>query len=412
MHSRAKVGVVFFSTVLVILMVIGGVLGKSTTSDEPYRQLRVYSEVLSRIRSDYVEEPDLRNVTVGALHGLLESLDPFSSYLSPEQYAQYQKRKSSGNADLGLVLSKKFGYVAIISAVSGGPAARSGLQSGDIIEAIEGNSTREMSLEEVKTLLAGTPGSTVNLSVVRVRRGEPQRMTLKREVVAEPPVTRKMVEPGIGYLNIDGFPHGRAREIAAHAQQLLASGARRLVVDVRGAASGDIGEGITAANLFVDHGLITYLQGQKVPRENFAADASRAVIHVPVVVLVNRGTAGAAEVFASAILENGRGDVVGEKTYGVGSVQKLIPLDDGSALLLSVAKYYTPGGKAIQDNGVTPNVAVTDTEPEEVTGPPEEQQQPEAKPQEKQPPKEDPILKKGIEVLKNQAEKKTEKAAA
>jgi carboxyl-terminal processing protease len=400
MHSRVKVGVVLFSTLLVILMLIGGLLGKSTASDGPYRQLAVYSEVLSRIRSDYVEEPDLKSVTVGALHGLLESLDPFSSYLSPEQYARYQKRKTQGNADLGLVLSKRFGYVAIISATPGGPAARGGLQSGDIIEAIDGDSTREMSLEEVKTVLAGKPGSSVTLSVVRVRRGEPQKMVLKREVVAAPPVTRKMVEAGIGYLNVDGFPQGRAREIAAHAQQLLNAGAERLVLDVRGAAEGEISEGIAAANLFIDHGLITYLQGQKYPRQNFPADPALATVRVPVVVLVNRATAGAGEVFASAILENGRGDVVGEKTYGVGSVQKLIPLDDGSALLLSVAKYYTPGGKAIQDTGVTPNVAVTDTEPEEVAALPEEPQ-PEPPPAQPQAPREDSILKKGIEVLKN-----------
>jgi len=405
MHSRVKVGVVLFSTLLVILMLIGGLLGKSTASDGPYRQLAVYSEVLSRIRSDYVEEPDLKSVTVGALHGLLESLDPFSSYLSPEQYARYQKRKTQGNADLGLVLSKRFGYVAIISATPGGPAARGGLQSGDIIEAIDGDSTREMSLEEVKTVLAGKPGSSVTLSVVRVRRGEPQKMVLKREVVAAPPVTRKMVEAGIGYLNIDGFPQGRAREIAAHAQQLLNAGAERLVLDVRGAAEGEISEGIAAANLFIDHGLITYLQGQKYPRQNFPADPVLATVRVPMVVLVNRATAGAGEVFASAILENGRGDVVGEKTYGVGSVQKLIPLDDGSALLLSVAKYYTPGGKAIQDTGVTPNVAVTDTEPEEVAALPEEQQ-PEPPPAQPQAPREDSILKKGIEVLKNAAQKR------
>lgn len=405
MHSRVKVGVVLFSTLLVILMLIGGLLGKSTASDGPYRQLAVYSEVLSRIRSDYVEEPDLKSVTVGALHGLLESLDPFSSYLSPEQYARYQKRKTQGNADLGLVLSKRFGYVAIISATPGEPAARGGLQSGDIIEAIDGDSTREMSLEEVKTVLAGKPGSSVTLSVVRVRRGEPQKMVLKREVVATPPVTRRMVEAGIGYLNIDGFPQGRAREIAAHAQQLLNAGAERLVLDVRGAAEGEISEGIAAANLFIDHGLITYLQGQKYPRQNFPADPALAAVRVPMVVLVNRATAGAGEVFASAILENGRGDVVGEKTYGVGSVQKLIPLDDGSALLLSVAKYYTPGGKAIQDTGVTPNVAVTDTEPEEVAALPEEQQ-PEPPPAQPQAPREDSILKKGIEVLKNAAQKR------
>lgn len=403
MNNRAKVSVVLFSTLVVIFMLIGGLLGKSTAPDGPYRQLAVYSEVLSRIRSDYVEEPDLKSVTVGALHGLLESLDPFSSYLSPEQYVEYQKRKSGGNADLGLILSKKFGYVAIISAIPGGPGAQAGLQYGDIIEAIDGNSTREMSLEEVKTVMSGPPGSSVNLSVVRVRRGEPQKISLKREVVSLPVPTQKMVESDIGYIKTDGFPHGRAKELAARVQQLANTGAHRLVVNLRGAAEGDIDEGITAANLFLDHGVITYLQGQKYPRQNFPADASKASIKLPVVVLVNRGTAGAAEVFAAALLENGRGDVVGEKTYGVGSVQRIIPLDDGSALLLSVAKYYTPGGKAIQDNGITPNVVVAESDQEAAL--PEEEQPPEAR-KEQQPPKEDSILKKGIEVLKNQAEKK------
>jgi carboxyl-terminal processing protease len=394
------------STLLVVFMVIGGVLGKSTNSDNPYRQLQVYSEVLSKIRTDYVEDPDIKSVTVGALHGMLESLDPFSSYLSPEQYAEYQKRKSNGNADLGLVLAKRFGYVGIISPIPGGPAAQAGLQGGDIIEAVNSSSTRDMSLEEVRSLLIGSAGSSVTLSVVRVRRGEPQKLTLKREAVTVPAVGEKVVEPGIGYLKVDGFPKGKSQEIAAHAQHLMAGGAKRLVLDLRGAAEGDISEGIATANLFLDHGVITYLQGQKYQRETFTAEASRAaLLKVPVVVLVNRSTAGAGEVAASAILENSRGDVVGEKTYGVGSVQKVIPLDDGSALILSVAKYYTPGGKAIQDNGVTPNVIVPDTEAEELATPDEEGVQPQ---RERPParPREDTVLKKGIEVLKNQGASK------
>ncbi len=404
MNSRAKVAIVLASTVLVALMVMGGLLGKSATSDGAYRQLAVYSEVLSRIRSDYVEEPDLKSVTTGALHGLLESLDPFSSYLSAEEYLQYQKRKSNGKADLGLVLSKRFGYIAVISAIAGSPAARAGLQYGDIIEVVNGNSTREMSLEEVKTMMSGQPGTVVTLSVVRVRRGEPQKMAIKREVVTVPPVTQKMPEPGIGYLKVDGFPKGKARELAGRAQQLINAGARRLVLDLRGAAEGEISEGIAAANLFLSHGVITYLQGQKYPRENFTADPSLSPVKLPVAVLVNRGTAGAAEVVAAAILENGRGDVVGEKTFGVGSVQRVIPLDDGAALILSVAKYYSPGGKAIQDHGVTPNVPVADSDVEEGALPDEDQ--PPESPPERQAPKEDPVLKRALEVLKNQAEKK------
>ncbi len=404
MNSRVRVLVVLLSTALAVSIVIGGLLGKSTTSDGAYRQLAVYSEVLSRIRSDYVEEPDLKGVTMGALHGLLESLDPFSSYLSAQEYLEYQKRKSNGKADLGMVLSKRFGYVAIVSVIPGGPAARAGLLHGDIIEALNGASTREMSLEEVKNIVSGQPGTVVNLSVVRVRRGEPQKMALKREVVSLPPVTYKSLEPSIGYLKVDGFSKGKAKELAGRAVQLVSGGARRLVLDLRGTAEGEISEGVAAANLFLDHGVITYLQGQKYPRQNFPADPSQSAIKVPVVVLVNRATAGAAEVMAGAILENGRGDVVGEKTYGIGSVQRVIPLDDGSALILSVAKYYTPGGKTIQDNGIAPSVQVADAELEESAFL-DEEQLPE-RPQERAVPREDTILKRALELLKSQAEKK------
>ena len=405
MNRRARVVVVLLSTVLAVLIVIGGMLGKSlppqgANPEGAYRQLSVYSEVLSRIHRDYVEEPDVKSVTTGALHGLLESLDPFSGYLSPQEYLQYQRREASGKGALGLVLSKRFGYAAIISVIRDGPAARAGLQSGDIIEALDGTSTREMYLQEIKRTVAGEPGTVIDLSVVRVRRGEPQKLTLKREVVMLPSPTYKMLEPGIGYLQVESFPKGKTEEIAALARQLVRSRAQRLVLDLRGAAQGEVSGGIAAANLFLDHGVITYLEGRKHPRQTFTAEPSESLLKLPMVVLVNRATAGAAEVLASAILENGRGDVVGEKTYGVGSVQRVIPLDDGAALILSVAKYYTPGGKAIQGRGITPNVAVVDALLEEDRWL-DEQQQPE-----RQPPPEDRVLKRALEVLKSQTKKK------
>lgn len=410
--TRAKFSVVLFSTVFSVLLVIGGLLGK-TSSDGAYRQLAVYSEVLSRIRSDYVEEPKLDQVTSGALHGLLESLDPFSSYLTPEEYAEYQKRKGNGKADVGLVVSKKFGYVGVVDALPGSPAARAGLVNGDILEAVDGASTREMSLEEVKRLFGGKPGTTVTLSVVRSSRAEPQRITLKRETLGPNPVTAKQVESGVGYIKVDTFPKGRANEIGTRIQQLVAAGAKSLVLDLRNSGQGEINEGIATADLFLDHGLIAYLQGQKHPRQNFDATTGAVKVRLPVVVLVNRGSAGAAEIVAAAIQENGRGQVAGEKTYGVGSVQKLIPLDDGSALLLSVAKYYTPGGKAIQDNGVTPSVLVADAESELRDLQEQEQDEEGAAPPappagEKAPsqPREDRPLKRAIELLKGTAEKK------
>src|SRR5262249_29618024 len=153
----------------------------------------------------------------------------------------------------------------------------------------------------------------------------------------------------VGYVKVDEFVTGKSQEVAAKIRELQKQGAKKLVLDLRNSAGGDEAEGIATANLFLDHGTITYLQGQKFPRQAFNADPAKDITKLPIAVLVNRGTAGPAEIVASAILENARGDVVGDKTFGDGSVQKLIEMQDGAAVILSVAKYYSPGGKAIQD---------------------------------------------------------------
>jgi carboxyl-terminal processing protease len=402
--SKSKLGIVLLSSTLAVFLVIGGALAKSggsTQQEGAYKQLRVYEEVLSRVRSDYVEEPNIKEVTNGALHGLLESLDPFSSYLDPEEYAEYQKKKAPNKGETGMIVAKKFGYVAVITVLPASSAAKSGIGSGDIIEAIDGSSTREMSIEKVKNLLSGKPGTSVMLSLIRASAAEPKKVTLKRDVVPVPAVFAKQSEPGIGYLRIEAFPKGRAAEVAAKANQLANGGAKSMVLDLRNSAEGEISEAIAVADLFLDHGLVTYLQGQKYPRQNFDAAANGKKITMKVVVLVNRGTAGPAEVLAAALAENGRAEMIGEKTYGVGSIQKVIPLDDGAALLLSVAKYYTPGGKAIQDNGLTPSVLVAESrEPANLAADEEEDQKPVVQPQEDTAPKEDLILKKALDILR------------
>jgi carboxyl-terminal processing protease len=239
---------------------------------------------------------------------------------------------------------------------------------------------------------------------VRARRAEPQKVTITRDAVAIPAATEKMMEDGIGYVKVDAFPPGKAQEIAMRVKSLQKQGAKKLILDVRNAAEGEESEGIAAANLFLNHGTITYLQGQKYPREAFNADPQKAITSLPVVVLVNRGTAGAAEIVASAILENARGDVVGDKTFGEGSIQKVLEIPDGSALILSIAKYYSPSGKALQDSAVTPNILVADNDDDSVL-PDEDQQSPppqEAKPQR---PQTDDQLQKAIDVLKNRQNK-------
>ena len=394
MRDREKLVVVSFSTVLALVLLIGVLLGQEKGSPEPYRPLAVLSEVLARIQSDYVEDANFNKVTQGALHGLLESLDPYSSYLTAEEYRDYQRR-SKGEATVGAVVTKRFGFVSIVATLPNSPAQKAGLQSGDIIESLDGRTTREMSLAEVTSRLEGSPGSTVKLAVVRERAGEPKPFDLRREVVPTPDVTGRVMPPGIGYLRVETLPKGESQKIAARIRELRRSGATKFVLDLRDNASGEMEEGIATANLFLRRGLIGYLSGQQYPRQSFTADAAKAVADEPLAVLVNDSTGGAAELVAAAILDNHRGDLIGERTFGIGSVQKVIPLDDGSALLLSVAKYFSPAGKQIQDTGVTPNVVVE--EQRELVPLPEPGQTP-------APPKpgDDAPLKRAIELLSRQ----------
>lgn len=399
MSMKTKAAILVTSFAVLLFVVVGSLGGvHASSNDGSYRQLQVYSEVLSRVRSEYVEDPNIPKVTDGALHGLLESLDSNSSYMSPEAYKQFEAHKADAKGDIGATVSKRFGYADVVAVLPGSPAEKAGIEATDIFESIEGQSTRDMSLPEIRNLIEGTPGSTLNVSVVRARRAEPQKVVITRDMVAIPPVSDKMIEDGIGYIKVDALTKGKAVEVAARIKSLEKSGAKKLLLDLRGDADGNESEGVALANLFLNHGTITYLQGQKYPREAFNADPAKAITTLPLAVLVNRGTAGAAEVVAAAILENARGDVVGDKTFGDGSVQKTIPLPDGGALILSVAKYYSPSGKAIQDNAVTPNIVVAD---EEDNALPDDEEEPAAPEQEVKPKNtQDDQLKKAVEVLK------------
>ena len=406
MSTKLKVTVIASSLAILLFTIVGGFVNvRASSNDGAYRQLSVYSEVLSRIRLEYVEEPNIPGVTVGALHGLLESLDANSSYLSPEEYKHYKSMKGGGKADIGATVSKRFGYADVVSIIPGGPAEKAGIENSDIIESIEGKSTHDMSLAEIRAHLSGEVGSTISVAVVRPRKAEPQKIVITRDLVTIPPVTEKMLAENVGYIEVDAFPEGKSQEIAGKIRDLQKQGAKKLVLDLRNSASGTESEGIATANLFLDHGTITYLQGQKYPREAFNADPIKDITKLPVAVLVNRGTAGPAEIVASAILENARGDVVGDKTFGDGSVQKLIEMRDNSALILSIAKYYSPSGKAIQDAAVTPNVMVADIVDD--AGLPDEDQPavPDEKKEKKPKNQTDEQLNKALEVLKNRESK-------
>jgi carboxyl-terminal processing protease len=404
MSMKIKAAILVTSFAVLLFVVVGSMGGvHASSSDGSYRQLQVYSEVLSRVRSEYVEEPNIPRVTDGALHGLLESLDSNSSYLTPDAYKAFKAHKSEAKGDIGAVVSKRFGYAAVVAVLPGSPAEKAGIEPTDIFESIEGQSTRDLSLPEIHNMIVGAPGSTLNVQVVRARKAEPQKMVITRDVVGVPPVNDKMMDDGIGYVKAEALAKGKAQEIASKVKSLEKSGAKKILLDLRYCAEGDENEGIAVANLFLNHGTITYLQGQKYPRQAFNADPSKAITSLPVAVLVNRGTSGAAEVVAAAILENARGDVVGDKTFGDGSVQKTLDLPDGGALILSVAKYYSPSGKAIQDAAVTPNVVVADAIDDGVNPDDDGAAAPnddESKPQKNTV---DDQLNKAVEVLKSHA---------
>lgn len=395
MNHRFKLMVVSMSAVLAGLLGLGAALGRGASPEDSYRHLAVYTEVLSRIKSDYVEEPDMKNVTLGALNGLLEALDPYASYLSSEQYKQYLQHKKARQAGVGLVLSKKYGYLNVVDAVPGSPADRAGLMTGDVLEAIGGVSTRDMPLAYAEMLLEGDAGSSVELTVLRVRRGsEPQKVGLVRAVHTPPAVSAKIAAPEVGHIQVTSLEPGKAKEVAAAVASLEKQGARKLILDLRHSATGAPEEGIALANLFLEKGLVTYVQGQKMPRQNFEAQPGKAIWKGPLTVITNRGTASGAELAAAALLEAKRAEVVGERTYGDAAIRKAITLDDGGAVILSVAKYYSPSGKAIQDTGVTPSVPVAEVEAIPDT---DEEQPPLETPA--PPAGEDQLLKRAIEVV-------------
>lgn len=399
MSMKIKAAILFASFGVLLFVVVGSLGGvHAASNNDSYRQLQVYSEVLSRIRTEYVEEPNVPKVTDGALHGLMEALDADSAYMSAEAYKKFKAHKPDGKAGIGAIVSKRFGYADVVSVFPGSPAEKAGVEAGDIFESIEGVSTKDLSLPEIRAILAGAPGSSVNLQVVGGHRAEPKKVVVARDLVSEPAVADKMLEDGIGYIKTQSLTRGRTQEIAARIKTLEKAGAKKLVLDLRGCAAGEESEGVATANLFLNHGTIAYLQGQKYPKETYNADPAKAITALPLVVVVNRGTAGAAEVVAAAVLENARGDVVGAKTFGEGSVQKTIDLPDGGVLILSIAKYYSPSGKVFQETGVTPTVLVADEE--ELGGVDEEE--PAGRPENAEKPKNtnDDQLKKAVEVLK------------
>jgi len=389
-------------------------LGRVSAQNGSYQQLTIFTEVLSRLQNDYVDDPNIKSAVDGAIRGLVESVDPYGGYLTPKDVAFYKDYAANPQkiAGIGATLAKpaRLGYPVIISTIPGGSATKAGLNSGDIIESIDGLTTRELNLVQINSLLAAPMGKPVALSVIRSRRADPEIVNVNREIVQAPPVEAKMLESNIAYVKVPYLAPGKAQETRRQLDGLLKKGASTVILDLRYTAGGDDKEALEIANLFIESGPLAYLgstnssQAQKKPREALNADPKQVLTKLPVAVLVNQGTAGPAELVAGAIEDSHRGQIVGVKTFGTGSIQKLIPLEDGYGLLISTAKYFTPSGKEIQDNepqdsGIKPTLEIRQNVEETLDASDDPTDAP-APPKEKVKD-EDRQLNKAIEILKD-----------
>lgn len=356
--SRGARIAIFSVSVLVLLYVSLGYVFGQTKQDQSYRSLTVYGEVLDRIQQDYVDQPNLNSVTIGALHGLLEELDPESSYLSPQEYAEW-KRESDQHAkgSIGVNVSRR-GYIFVVSDLPNSPALKADIHEGDVLEAIGGYTTQDMSIQQANLLLAGPPGSTVQVAVVHSASPKPVNVEVTRAIVPQPPLLTTRMQGDIGYLRVATFGPGVTAQIRQKLLQFQRQGVHKLILDLRECASGEASEAIDTARLFLDSGTIATLRGQMISSKTFSAEPSKVVWHGPMTVLMSASTAGPAEILAAAIAGNRRGETVGQNTQGLASEQKLIQLPDGAAMFLTVGIYYTPSGKAILNNGVVPMVQV------------------------------------------------------
>src|SRR5687767_25662 len=421
MSFKKKFTLILASASLAIYTIAGAWLATRAQqpANDPGAQQRIFESVLQHIQNDYVDEPNMEKVRAGALRGLAYGLDPYSTYLTPEQVREFGQEAKSSQAGIGAELSQVASYLYVIAPMKGSPADQAGVRAGDIIEYIDGKATRDISLYDAKQLLNGAAGSEVKLRILRANV-RPLTLAVKRGSFRSPAAEARMEAGRVGVVRINSFAAGEGADVRARVQELNKQGAQKMVIDMRGTAGGSLDEAVAVANLFIKDGMLAQTSGREGKTlKTFAADPKAAIFHGPVVAMIDTGTAGAAEVVASAFLERNRGQVVGEKSFGAGAEQTLFTLRGGDGLLLTTVKWASASGKPFlgEDrarSGVAPSVEVKRPElaealdPEELAEnedepsaqPPTETRPPTPEVMAPRPPAEDVQLKKALELLR------------
>jgi carboxyl-terminal processing protease len=382
MSSKTRRIVLLISAPVVAFAIVGGFLTRVVAREDTYPQLRIFQDVVALITGSYVDKVNVDKVMTGAMHGLTDSLDPDSAYLTADQVKQIESNTPLPAGDVGLDLTRQF-YLRVIAARDGSPAAKAGLRTGDYVRIIGDMPTREMSVFEGLRRLRGTPGTKISITVFRGNTTDPHVVELTREVPPTTDVSGKLAAPGIGYLRVVAVGSRTADQAKAKIAELIKGGASKLIVDVRRASGGSLEGGIALARLFVGSGMLAVRETRGADNVSIAATASDGSVTLPTTLLIDTGTSGGAELFASALVGNKRAESIGERTIGRAALQRLVRLPDGSGLWLTTTRFLSPSGAPLHEKGLEPTVPVE--EPDVEFGQPA--------------PTNDPILEKALEQL-------------
>ena len=354
MMTKKRIAFLTLSVALMLTLLAGAVFGQATQKSDVYRYLSIFSEVFDLVRSNYVDQVASDQLMDGAFSGVTDAIDEFSYYVAPNQMPAYRKFVDVEDNGIGVIVTKRFGYAYVVAPLVGSPAEKAGLDAGDFIEKIDGNSTQNMAAWQIRTAL--NQNRPVKLHILRGGETHREEVTVKPETFHPLEVENDTIS-GVAYVKIPYFEKGTAQQFRAALEAIRQRNARKLIVDLRGNAGGSVDEAIVAADELLSSGLITALEGRKVEPKKWQADRATSY-DGELQVLTDLSTAAGAEVFAAAVRGNNRGKVVGVTTYGKAIVQRFIPLPSGGGVQMTIGHYTTPDLKAIGDAGVKPDVVV------------------------------------------------------